>query len=566
MMNFSMSSPYVEPGRALKVAALACAVVAAALWVGPCLLRAGLYANDAAQHTFWLYRYADPGLFPGDLTVRFFSLLSSAPWGYRTLYAALAPHIDVLLAAKVVAVLLVLSSVGLGWLLGRALSPPAHRELGGLIAAAVTAWLIPQHADLLTPLGLQRSFAYPIVLLFLWALIAQRYFWVGIAWLAAALFYPVIVVVLGLTGAIYFVWEMASQRRLVPCAFWNIAAGLAALVIAAVSSSVPPDIGPALTGAQALAMPEFGFDGRLRLFEGNAVTDWVRSQLVGLGWTLGPLTLMALALALLVALKKSTRVPRAAWLLLACGVGVWGAARLTLFKLYLPNRHSRWAIAAFGVVVLTVAAVAIFEWLLQRLSARSAGISSTALTTVVGVLSVAIVAGAFAGPAWRQWQHPVDPDMERAYAYLATLPRDALIAAHPDVADFVPLRARRSVLASTETSLPFMQGYYARLKPRIEDSLRAAYAGSWDDLESVLAPYRVSAVLTAPQVWAQERYYEPFNSLVASLVAQGRERGFVLRHPPADRILFQSGEVYVVRVDAPPTLNGGTPVSATGRN
>jgi hypothetical protein len=49
-------------------------------------------------------------------------------------------------------------------------------------------------------------------------------------------------------------------------------------------------------------------------------------------------------------------------------------------------------------------------------------------------------------------------------------------------------------------------------------------------------------------VWTKETYYEPFRPLVAGLKARGAEQGFVLQHPPADRVLFRSGDVYVVRV------------------
>jgi len=73
-----------------RLAVLLCGVTAATLWIGPFLGRVDLFEDDAAQHVFWLYRFADPALFPGDLTARFFSLPSSAPAGYRGLYPELA--------------------------------------------------------------------------------------------------------------------------------------------------------------------------------------------------------------------------------------------------------------------------------------------------------------------------------------------------------------------------------------------------------------------------------------------------------------------------------------------
>jgi hypothetical protein len=532
-------------GHTSRWSVLACIALAAALWGGPFLLRPDLYANDAAQHIFWLYRYADPTLLPNDLTARFFSLPSSAPWGYRSLYALLAPRVDVLLAAKWVAVLLFMAAGGLGALLGRAMVSAERKPLAGLIGAVAALWMIAQSADVLTPLGLQRSFAFPITLLFLWALVSRHYVWIGVAWLLAALFYPVVVVVLGLTGAAVLLSDLIRDRRLPSHWVWNALAGVVALVIVLLSSKIPADLGPTLTGQEALSMPEFGAHGRLQLFFGSLRVDWFRNQIMGIGWP--PLTMLTIAAAAAVPfiLDRSARLPKAAWIFLICGFAVFLAARLTLFTLYLPNRHTRYTLAAFGVAAIASAGVVLAERLSGRISILRAERSRL---IVVSILALLFVCALFLPRARHLLARPVDQDMERAYAYLAGLPHDTLVAAHPDVADFVPLRSHLPVLASTETSLSFMAGYYGALKPRLEASLRAAYAYSWPQLDSALAPYGARVMLSAPAVWQKKDYYEPYASLVASLRSQGEGRGFVLEHPDAQRVLFRSGDVYVVRV------------------
>ncbi len=104
------------------------------------------------------------------------------------------------------------------------------------------------------------------------------------------------------------------------------------------------------------------------------------------------------------------------------------------------------------------------------------------------------------------------------------------------------------MLASTETSIAFMQGYYDRLKPRIEASLRATYATSWEDFDAQLQPFGVDVFLVTPADWDRTGYFAPWDELAERLLARGRKKGFVLAHPPAGRVLFRSGEVYVVRV------------------
>jgi len=61
--------------------AFACCVVATLLWIGPWIVRQDLYYDDAAHHVWWLYQYADPALFPGDIAVAYFK--TSATWGWR---------------------------------------------------------------------------------------------------------------------------------------------------------------------------------------------------------------------------------------------------------------------------------------------------------------------------------------------------------------------------------------------------------------------------------------------------------------------------------------------------
>jgi hypothetical protein len=98
--------------------------------------------------------------------------------------------------------------------------------------------------------------------------------------------------------------------------------------------------------------------------------------------------------------------------------------------------------------------------------------------------------------------------------------------------------------------MAWMKGYYAQMKPRVEASLRAAYATRIEEVDAALAPYGVDVMLTGPSVWEERGYFAPFDELVRSLLAQGARHGFVLKSPPADRILFKSGEYFVVRVQA----------------
>jgi hypothetical protein len=535
--------------HALNISAACCVVVAMMLWVGPYALRADLFSGDAAQHVYWLYRYADPTLFPNDLSVAYFSSPSVAPWGYRALYAVLATHVDAQLAAELVSAMLLAISGALAWLLGATIGDE-QREYTGLFAVLAMILFLPYPGtDIFTPMGFQRSFALPLTLLCAWSLVARRYAWIGVAWLLTALFYPVAIVVLGIAGTGVLILDLLHARRLPAAWLWNGCAGLAAITLVLSGAKLPPGFGPVATYSEALAMPEFGLGGRMATFGRRWSGTWLSDGHIGLGWPPRLLALILLALAVVFVLKRRQRIPRGIWILAASGVGTWLIARVIMFQLYMPNRHSRWSVGVFGIVVLAVAATALCERIGATVGSDGVATRSRVSSWAIALGAPLVAVAALWPSATRIWNTPVDQDLERAYEFISRLPVDTVVVAHPDVADFVPLRARRSVLASTEESQPFVLGFYGKMKPLIETSLRVAYATKWETIDRLLAPYHGVVVLTCPAVWGKRTYYAPFKELVRGLVARGDAEGFVLQHPRTDRVLFRSGEVYVARAE-----------------
>ena len=59
--------------------------------------------------------------------------------------------------------------------------------------------------------------------------------------------------------------------------------------------------------------------------------------------------------------------------------------------------------------------------------------------------------------------------------------------------------------------MPWLKTYFARVKPRVEASLRAAYATSIEALDQELAPYGVDVFVTGPGVWRKTGYLQPYD-------------------------------------------------------
>jgi hypothetical protein len=531
-------------GRVTASVSLA-AILGAAAWVGPFLLRADLFDGDAAHHVFWLYRYADPALFPGDVTVDY--LRTSAPAGYRALYAALVPFLDAMFASKLVSFLLFAGSVGLAAAIGAAI-PSRDPALRAMLTALglVLMLAVSTQTESLAPMGMQRAFGLPVTLLALWGLVARRYRLVGLSWIAAALTYPVVLPVIGLTAGVVFAADLVRERRLPPHWLFNAAAGIAAVVMVLLGLPDAPALGPAATYPEAMAMPEFGPGGRLDLWgPPSGAVFW--HGMTGLGWS--PKVLVAwcgLGLGA-VLLRRFAPLPFAAWALAGVGLLLWLALRVfpetLMFGLYLPNRHPRWAIVAFGALAFS----AVVQGLLTAWSSRGQA-TSAGVTRATGVALPFLVVLLLAPRAVQQYRQPVDADLQRTYAFLRTLPADTLVASHPDAADYVPLFTRRSVLASTETSMPWMTGYFAIVKPRVRDSLRAAYATSVDELDRILVPHGVRYFVVAPAAGSRRGYLQPWDAEVRQWQARADAAGRPLAHPPQERVVFRSGAYQVLRV------------------
>jgi hypothetical protein len=541
----------------LRAAAAIGLVVAAALWVGPALLRADLFEDDATQHIWWLYRYADPALFRGDVMVDYFRTM--APLGYRAIYGVAARFVDALLAAKWLGGLLYLASGWLAWKIGASIGGKDNRALRGLLVVVSFVVVVSVEratAEVLAPLAFQRTFSLPILLLCLSALIAHRYRWVGASWVAAALLYPAVLPLVGLMSGCAFLRDLIRDRRMPDAWVFNSFCAVAAVAAALFGVPHAGALGPAFTYSEAIGMPEYGPNGRLQLHLSNAwLADLVRYHTMGLGTS--PWFLVAVTASVFFAWwrGKSRLIPFAVWAMLGTGLGLWALLRLfpaqLMFGLYLPNRHSKWAIAVFAIVAFAAAAYAALELVVGWMRNRGWRISGAGPVWALSSLSVVAMGAQLWPDAHRDYTTPVDSDLENIYAFISRLPKDTLVAAHPTLADDIPLRTRRSVLTSTETSMPWLRGYYAIVKPRVEASLRAAYATDVSDLDAQLAPYGVDVFVTGPMVWSETKYLEPYDhDLFQALLARGRSDGFALRDPPADRVLYRSGDYYVLSVRA----------------
>lgn len=501
------------------------------------------FEGDWCQHVAWTARLADPTLFPDDPHVAFFSGPPLSTLGVRAAYGALVPALGPEPTARTLGALALLATAALGAALGR--------RLGGVAGAALVVGILALHSRGLvsTPWGIPRSFALPLHLATAWALAARCRGAIAASFLAAALLYPpalppavggaVLVGLLALRRP--RARATALRRGVVPA----VAAVVSIAVLLVAYRGADDRYGPRVDRATARSMPEFGPDGRAELWSRSERRFWTSGPSSGVGAGVAEVALTLVAVGALVARRRGRR-HLVAPALLAAGLVSFAAAHATLFALHLPQRYvaTLWPVAQAAWVASVLPALA------RRLG-RARGPRGGALATGVALALALVGAGRGVARTVAAARAPVDEDRRALHAFLSTLPRDARVAAFPTDADEIPLRARRSVLGSDETAQPYWLGYYRAERARLEASIEAVFATSWDVLDAFAVRHGVAVVVAdASRYGASPRnaLREPFGAAARRAFAAGEAAGFVLRDPPADRVLFRRGRFTVVRV------------------
>jgi hypothetical protein len=238
--------------------------------------------------------------------------------------------------------------------------------------------------------------------------------------------------------------------------------------------------------------------------------------------------------------------------IVATSLGLFGFAHFVLFKLHLPARYVMYTFPLAAILVLaanfepTVAALGerwpAFNHSVRHLY-RHAGIRW-------GTLGLAALAFCYIQSHYTVMSVvQVDSDALQLYRYLQTLPKDVLIAGHPEEMDNIPLFARRKVLVNQELSLPYFTGYYAQVRQRLFAMLAAYYTTDIQDVQHFVQRYSVDYILVNTQHFSASFlqggiYDEPFGSFIRQQL--DTHKRFALLNVSALQRVYERGPYILV--------------------
>ena len=475
--------------------------------------------DDVRQQIFWMARWLDPALYPSDLLTRYAA--AYVPAGVKALYflTAKGAGLDPILFSKLLTgglfLVLALAFFGIG-------SVFEGRVLG--YGCAAMAWLMPFFMKNISG-GLSRSFAAPLLALFLLAWLRRSGRGMSLVLLLEAIFIPYIAVLCAGCACLDALFARLQDRPDAPFptrpSHGLVLLGAAGIVWSFNHALTVSGFGP-LVGRAALAVaPEFTAAGRLELYPlPNPFFDLVYWPFESIGLFLdiglwaGIASLFVLLPFVIVGARRApwaelARKARPCGMLLAGSLVLYILARVVALKLFVPDRYISYTINVLYALGLAV----VLRYALAGLLARPAG--------RIALLLVAAGLGAWRLTDAGLYDYRADMPL---YAAVRQLPKDALLAGNPEQLDTVLTFGRRDVLASYELAHPWSVGYWETYYPRLAHQAAAYYAKDPPTVLEFAKAYGVThmvvrdADLTGAAI-AKGPLFAPFDARIRELAA-----------------------------------------------
>lgn len=514
-----------------------------------------VFDDDARQHVYWTARFQDPELFREDLLTEFISSPVMDPPGYQLIYRLGTLFLDPLCFSQILSLVLLLLSIWFLELWSRSII--AHSSGRFLLQVLFLFFSLYGSSG-----GFPRGFAFPLFIGFMALWKRDRAPWGGVVMILEALFYPPILLNTLAMAGIWILGELKKKqglkawlsKSLFLAAGLGISLGILLLIYVWSDARV---FGPQVSPQEAREMPEFWKEGRSPFFQ-ESILGFLLFGRSGMGaeYVIG--FALILGVMALWGGVRIIRVPCEALNLLWTSLVIFAVAHMVLFRLHLPSRYTMYTLPLALMLIIGASTEPFVEatrgvwirfgpgklpgWLASKWFWR--GSLAVILLLYVWVQAELIVKVDTQMVA-------LDRTQREMLEFLGSLPKDALVAAHPLDADNIPLVSLRKVLANKELSLPYQLGYYKQVRERILDFFQAYYATQWEEIEQFVRKYGIAALVInkshfTPSFFQGRIYFEPFQSLAKQKIGKAEKEGFALLAPPLEKVCFQNSGFLVL--------------------
>lgn len=499
--------------------------------------------GDQKQHIFWLYQYQDPELFNDDYITEFFSTGKVDPYGFVSIFRITSSIMDPLLLSKILAVILMGISVIYIYRLANSLGGRTAGFVSGTLF--ICNALILQYANLFEE-GLPRSFAYPLLISFLYYVVKKDNVMASISLLLQSLFYPPIF----LNSAVFWGlsclkkgWIQELRRSKLLIAGFIIAGS----IIFYSSITGPDSLGTFITLEEAKNMPEFGPNGRTKLFEDGIVNYVYSESRAGLNLINVELYVLLLMPMLLILGTRLFRVNRIIYDVAISSLILFIIAQLVLFKLFLPSRYVIYSLPIALNLLLSLN----FQPFMDRIRTKYGFDLILKLSENKRVFIIVLIGIIFVSVVRMVSFRPEQENIE-IYKYFNKLPKNVLIAGYPYDMNGIPLFSRRKVLISHEHALPYYNNYYSEMKKKTFDFFSAYYSNNYIEIVKFCTKYNVDYLVVNQDHFDNNFingwiYYSPFGEHAKEIIK--RNKSPYLKNPKNYKSIFFEDNYSVVKCE-----------------
>ncbi|MCT7976869.1 hypothetical protein [Laspinema olomoucense] len=513
--------------------------------------------DDARQHVFWMQRFVNPDLFPGDYIADYFQ--SVAPAGYTAVYRGMALlGIEPLLFSKLLPIALALITTIYGFGLTLQLFPVP-------LAAFISSLLLNQSLwmkfDVVS--ATPRAFLYPLFVGFLYYLSRNQLVGSCVAIALLGLFYPQYVFI----GSALFLfrliswqsWRISLSRNWRDYLFSGICLAVAFAVMLPYALKTN-EYGPVLTAADAVTSPELWPGGRNPFYHENPFYFWLIGERSGiLPPVLPPLIWVGIVLPWVC--RYPSRFPLVSQLspagqvlknLILAALLMFFTAHSVLFKLHLPSRYIDHSFRIVLAVATGILMAILMDWALKVLTPFSGHRQQLMAAGMMLFFTVALIFYPNYTPSFPRTNYRPGPFPD-LYQFFQQQPQDSLIASLSGEANNLPTFSHRSILVGREYAIPYHQGYYREFSQRMRDVIRAQYSGDKTVVQGVIEQYGIDFWLIEqsafePGYFARNRWLQQYQPQADEAIAS-LEAGTVpfVAEAIARCTVFNTGDLWVVQ-------------------
>lgn len=295
-------------------------------------------------------------------------------------------------------------------------------------------------------------------------------------------------------------------------------------------------IGKTFTLEEMKALPELNPGGRHPIFDGELLNgNWFSS--VHWGLPLGGLDadLIIILLFIFVPIlsylffnkSKTLSLLRSNTLVLFySSIALYFLAQITFPALYLPNRY----ISIPWLLLVLLLPFLFIKELINFLKKKGFTYTNTIYLLLIACLSVALY-------FTRMLREPgfvaMTPEIKAA---VEVLPKDSIIAAHPDLHDInmVDVITKRTAFIDRERSVAYSKEILDEIRRRTIEAFKMTYSTSKDELVKLMEVNGVTHILVHKQFYRPKYldnpvYLEPYNKTLKLIISKNRETGFYLK-------------------------------------